>query len=126
MQLRYEWMDELVTEVVTFIFFVLTAYKFQPAVNNPYLQLTQNDDDDDEASTALTGDRQDLAMESIQVNETDPNSADPNVTLFDLKEYTSTNKRPKNGSAATGMNHKGVLDANNVVSRAAKQQQSRV
>lgn len=121
-------MDELVTEVVTFIFFVLTAYKFQPAVNNPYLQLTQNDDDDYEASAALAGgDRQDLAMESIQVNETDPNSADPNVTLFDLKEYTSsTNKRAKNGSAATGMNNKGVLDANNVVSRAAKQQQSRV
>ena len=36
-------MDELSTEVVTFTFFAMTAYKFQPAANNPYLQLSQYD-----------------------------------------------------------------------------------
>lgn len=44
---RYEWFDELSTEVVTFTFFALTAYKFQPASNNPYLQLSQSGNDDD-------------------------------------------------------------------------------
>ena len=31
------------TELVTFLFFALTAFKFQPAVNNPYLQLSQDE-----------------------------------------------------------------------------------
>jgi hypothetical protein len=45
---RYEWFDELCTEVVTFTFFAMTAYKFQPASNNPYLQVSQNDLDEEE------------------------------------------------------------------------------
>jgi hypothetical protein len=40
---RYEWFDELCTEIVTFTFFAMTAYKFQPASNNPYLQLSQDE-----------------------------------------------------------------------------------
>ena len=40
---RYEWLDKLSTESVTFLFFALTAFKFQPAVNNPYLQLSQDE-----------------------------------------------------------------------------------
>jgi hypothetical protein len=40
---RYEWLDKLCTELVTFLFFALTAYKFQPARNNPYLQLSQDE-----------------------------------------------------------------------------------
>lgn len=42
---RYVWFDELSIEVVTFIFFAMTAYKFQPASNNPYLQLSQQDEE---------------------------------------------------------------------------------
>lgn len=129
--IRYEWLDELVTEVVTFVFFVLTAYKFQPAVNNPYLQLAQDEDDGGDGSTPLM-DRQDLQMETVVINDKDPNIGDPNVTLFDLKDYTgpgtSGKRMTANGSAtnASAITHKGLLDANNVVSRAAKQQQSRV
>ena len=41
--LQYEWLDKLSTESVTFLFFALTAFKFQPAVNNPYLQLSQDE-----------------------------------------------------------------------------------
>lgn len=125
------------TEVVTFVFFVLTAHKFQPTVNNPYLQLAQIDDDEDEegggGERANAGDSLDLQMESV-VNENDPNRADPNVTLFDVNDYTglsapngnaNSQKKRANGTA-NGLNHKGLLDSNNVVSRAAKQQQSRV
>jgi len=40
---RYEWLDHLCIELVTFLFFAMTAYKFQPEVNNPYLQLSQDE-----------------------------------------------------------------------------------
>ena len=40
---RYEWFDELSMEVVTFIFFALTAYKFQPTSNNPYLKVGEDE-----------------------------------------------------------------------------------
>jgi hypothetical protein len=43
---RYEWFDELSTEVVTFVFFAMTAVKFQPASHNPYLQLNQDEDEE--------------------------------------------------------------------------------
>lgn len=36
---------QLLVEVSTLIFFVLTGYKFRPASNNPYLQLPQNEED---------------------------------------------------------------------------------
>lgn len=33
-------------ELTTFVFFTFTAYKFQPAINNPYLALSQDSDDE--------------------------------------------------------------------------------
>jgi hypothetical protein len=35
-------------EMTTFIFFVLTGYKFRPARNNPYLELAHDSEDDTE------------------------------------------------------------------------------
>lgn len=46
---QYEWLDEMFRQMATYIFFVLTGYKFRPASANPYF--TVNDDldgDDDE------------------------------------------------------------------------------
>lgn len=40
-------------EMATFIFFVLTGYKFRPASANPYFVLG-DDDDDDEIDLVLT------------------------------------------------------------------------
>lgn len=45
---RYEWFDVLSLEVFTFTFFALTAYKFQPAINNPYLKVGDDDLDMDD------------------------------------------------------------------------------
>ncbi|KAJ8001444.1 hypothetical protein DPEC_G00169560 [Dallia pectoralis] len=45
MPFRWQWCHELLVEVSTLIFFVLTGYKFRPASNNPYLQLPQDEED---------------------------------------------------------------------------------
>ncbi|CAG2054686.1 unnamed protein product, partial [Timema podura] len=46
---QYEWLDEMFHEMATYVFFVMTGYKFRPASANPYFQLTPDDDDDDDA-----------------------------------------------------------------------------
>lgn len=38
---------QLLVESSTLAFFVLTGYKFQPAGDNPYLQLPQQEDEED-------------------------------------------------------------------------------
>ncbi|XP_053329294.1 protein GPR107-like [Spea bombifrons] len=68
---KWKWMYQLVDEVVTFIFFVLTGYKFRPASDNPYLQLPQEDDADD------------LEMEAISSSESGLITMAPNgMVLF--------------------------------------------
>ncbi|KAG8447728.1 hypothetical protein GDO86_015010 [Hymenochirus boettgeri] len=55
---QWKWIYQLLDELATFIFFVLTGYKFRPASDNPYLQLPQDDDEDDlemEAVVTTTG-----------------------------------------------------------------------
>lgn len=37
--------SQLLDEMATLVFFVLTGYKFRPASDNPYLQLSQEDED---------------------------------------------------------------------------------
>uniref|UniRef100_F7GEG9 GOST seven transmembrane domain-containing protein n=1 Tax=Monodelphis domestica TaxID=13616 RepID=F7GEG9_MONDO len=44
---QWQWLNELLVEVSTLVFFILTGYKFRPASNNPYLQLPQEDDEED-------------------------------------------------------------------------------
>lgn len=43
---QWQWLYQLLVEGSTLAFFVLTGYKFQPAGNNPYLQLPQEDEED--------------------------------------------------------------------------------
>lgn len=45
MPFQWQWCYELLVEVSTLIFFVLTGYNFRPASNNPYLQLPQDEED---------------------------------------------------------------------------------
>lgn len=44
---QYEWLDEMFKEMATFVFFVMTGYKFRPASNNPYFRVSQDDDEYD-------------------------------------------------------------------------------
>ena len=42
-------------EMATFVFFVMTGYKFRPASNNPYFAVSTEDDDDFEMGQVLIG-----------------------------------------------------------------------
>ncbi|XP_042621608.1 protein GPR107-like isoform X5 [Cyprinus carpio] len=50
---QWQWCHEFLVEVSTLIFFVLTGFKFRPASNNPYLQLPQ-DEEDQEMDEVIT------------------------------------------------------------------------
>nr|XP_042708738.1 protein GPR108 [Chrysemys picta bellii] len=45
---QWQWLYELLVEVSTLVFFILTGYKFRPASNNPYLQLPQEEEEEEE------------------------------------------------------------------------------
>ncbi|XP_071519774.1 protein GPR107 [Panulirus ornatus] len=48
---QYEWLDEMFREMATYVFFVMTGYKFRPANNNPYFRVYDEDDIADEVLT---------------------------------------------------------------------------
>ncbi|XP_016920483.1 protein GPR107 isoform X1 [Apis cerana] len=53
---QYEWLDEMFREMSTYVFFVLTGYKFRAASANPYFTLTNDEiqaDEDDEMDVVL-------------------------------------------------------------------------
>ncbi|KAM4020825.1 protein GPR107 isoform 5-T5 [Anomaloglossus baeobatrachus] len=75
---QWKWMYQLLDELATFIFFVLTGYKFRPASDNPYLQLPQDEDTDDlemEAVVTTTGSTEGIKKVKKVVNgSSDPRS----------------------------------------------------
>ncbi|XP_035878267.1 protein GPR107 isoform X3 [Phyllostomus discolor] len=51
---QWKWLYQLLDETATLVFFVLTGYKFRPASDNPYLQLSQEEDDVEMESVVTT------------------------------------------------------------------------
>lgn len=43
---QYGWLHEMFREMATYVFFVLTAYKFRPASQNPYFALSDDEDEE--------------------------------------------------------------------------------
>lgn len=41
-------------EMATYVFFVLTGYKFRPVLQNPYFAVNDDDDEDDEVEILTT------------------------------------------------------------------------
>ncbi|XP_034291974.1 protein GPR107 isoform X1 [Pantherophis guttatus] len=71
---QWKWLYQLLHEMATLIFFVLTGYKFRPASDNPYLQLSQEDDSLDMESVVTTSG----VMEGMKkVKKTANGSAEP-------------------------------------------------
>uniref|UniRef100_A0A452E172 G protein-coupled receptor 108 n=1 Tax=Capra hircus TaxID=9925 RepID=A0A452E172_CAPHI len=51
---QWQWLYQLLVEGSTLAFFVLTGYKFQPARDNPYLQLPQEDEEGMQTEQVMT------------------------------------------------------------------------
>ncbi|XP_042334588.1 protein GPR107 [Sceloporus undulatus] len=51
---QWKWLYQLLDEMATLVFFVLTGYKFRPASDNPYLQLSQEEDDSLDMESVVT------------------------------------------------------------------------
>ncbi|XP_004677941.1 PREDICTED: protein GPR107 [Condylura cristata] len=51
---QWKWLCQLLDEMATLVFFVLTGYTFRPASDNPYLQLSQEEDDLEMESVVTT------------------------------------------------------------------------
>ncbi|KAL9881142.1 protein GPR107 [Glossina fuscipes fuscipes] len=48
MAFQYAWLDEMFREMATYVFFVLTGYKFRPTSSHPYFNVDNDNDDDDD------------------------------------------------------------------------------
>ncbi|KAH8386836.1 hypothetical protein KR093_002843, partial [Drosophila rubida] len=48
---QYAWLDEMFREWATYVFFVLTGYKFRPVSSHPYFTVPDEDDDEVEVLT---------------------------------------------------------------------------
>ncbi|KAK9885903.1 hypothetical protein WA026_013777 [Henosepilachna vigintioctopunctata] len=79
---QYEWLDEMFREMSTYVFFVLTAYKFRPASHNPYFAVNDEDDDLDLVITESG------AMEGLSR----VNSRKTKVPLLNMTEVTEEEK----------------------------------
>lgn len=42
---QYAWLNEMFKEMATYVFFVLTGYKFRPESSHPYFQVETDDED---------------------------------------------------------------------------------
>ncbi|XP_024417832.1 protein GPR107 isoform X1 [Desmodus rotundus] len=71
---QWKWLYQLLDETATLVFFVLTGCKFRPASDNPYLQLSQEEDDLEMESVVTTSG----AMENVKkVKKVTNGSAEP-------------------------------------------------
>jgi hypothetical protein len=57
------WLGEAVNEVATFLFYIFIGYKFRPYANNPYIQVPEEDEDDEEETARFQSDS--VAMNPI-------------------------------------------------------------
>ncbi|XP_046391481.1 protein GPR107 [Ischnura elegans] len=74
---QYEWLDAMFREMATYVFFVLTGYKFRPASANPYFQLNQDDEDDEEEEMDIVVTQTGLTEGLTKISRTKNSSQTP-------------------------------------------------
>merc|ERR1719290_392522 len=89
---QYVWLDELFKELATFVFFMMTGYKFRPASNNPYFSVPTDDYDMEEVLVGSTSiqdqvkSRKGRGHVDMEDYDDDDNDDDETVVLFSKSE----------------------------------------
>ncbi|XP_033732808.1 protein GPR107-like [Pecten maximus] len=72
---QYEWAYDLFRETTSYLFFLVTGWKFRPASNNPYLQVPQDSDDELEMDEVVT---ESAALDTVKrVNQKEESGTQP-------------------------------------------------
>jgi hypothetical protein len=87
---QYVWLDELFKELATFVFFMMTGYKFRPASNNPYFSVPTDDYDMEEVLVGSTSIQDQVKSRKsrghVDMEDDDDNDDDETVVLFSKSE----------------------------------------
>lgn len=75
---KHTWMAELVSELATLVYFVITGYYFQPMPTNPYLLLSSDNDLEEDILFSL--DSHDVTNKELKVETTEDDGQDRKVT----------------------------------------------
>ncbi len=102
---RYEWFDQICTELVTFTFFTMTAYKFQPAINNPYLKLSQDETDEGNGDNDNSSPGFELQMNSLMASSEQDYLTGPSDTVFDLTDTNLNGVKAVKREKSSGSNN---------------------
>jgi len=62
------WLGEFFTEVATVVFWCLTGYNFRPVPDNPFLDMSDDEEQDDEQPDGDEGDKDTLKPSSTTIN----------------------------------------------------------
>jgi len=73
---QYSWFDETFKEMITFVFFVMTGYKFRPASNNPYFAVAKDDEEMEQILVSASGIHEQVVTRKSFKAENDYGEAD--------------------------------------------------
>lgn len=68
---QYGWLDEMFREMATYVFFVLTAYKFRPSGTHSYFAVLAEDDDVDDEEDGQRNGRDNDEEDELGANQYD-------------------------------------------------------
>eukprot|EP00095_Tigriopus_kingsejongensis_P002082 snap_masked-scaffold866_size86999-processed-gene-0.11 protein:Tk02082 transcript:snap_masked-scaffold866_size86999-processed-gene-0.11-mRNA-1 annotation:"protein gpr107-like" len=100
---QYEWLDEMFKEMATFVFFVMTGYKFRPASDNPYFSVPTDDYDLGEVLVGSTGIREQVSQRKgrrLLGDEDDESDDDEGMVFFPHEDRRASRPEtyPLNGA----------------------------
>ncbi|XP_037030246.1 protein GPR107 [Bradysia coprophila] len=85
---QYAWLNEMFKEMATYVFFVLTGYKFRPVSSHPYFQVETDDEEQDAEVLTETG-----MYKTKAINRTMVQSSTTIVDANDEERELMLNKR---------------------------------